>query len=227
MKLAIVSGATGNLGKAVVSYFLEQSYQVIGLVHTKEAKDGAREHYNEIEVDLMHEGETKACVEYILKKYDKIDVAVLTAGGFVSGAIDKAGTEDLINQYELNFITAYNLARPIFIKMKSQKSGKIFFIGSQPGMDTRKGINNVAYSLSKSQLFQLANIFNSDAKEMDVKTYVVVPSTIDTPQNRNAMPDADYSSWEKPEAIAKVIGHYTKSPFTDKDKTTLVIQEEM
>ncbi|HLS12599.1 MAG TPA: SDR family NAD(P)-dependent oxidoreductase [Flavobacteriaceae bacterium] len=209
MKVVVVSGASGNLGQAVVQYFLAVSYQVIGLVRSK-AKEGSYENYEEMEVDLLDEKATQDCVDAILEKYNKIDVAVLTAGGFKSGAIGKTFREDLEHQYRLNFLTAFHFARPALLHMKKQESGRLFFIGSEPGMDTSKGTNNVAYSLSKSQLFQLANIFNSETKELDVKTYVIVPSTIDTPENRKAMPKADYSKWEKPEEIASIIGRYSK-----------------
>src|SRR5690625_4480153 len=80
MKVVVVSGASGNLGQAVVQYFLAVSYQVIGLVRSK-AKEGSYENYEEMEVDLLDEKATQDCVDAILEKYNKIDVAVLTAGG--------------------------------------------------------------------------------------------------------------------------------------------------
>ena len=225
MKLAVVSGASGNLGQAVVQYFLNQSYHVVGLVRSQSKEN--KKNYEEMTVDLMDEKASQDCVDTILKKYDKIDVAVLTAGGFKSGGIDKTFREDLEHQYRLNFLTAFHFARPALLQMKVQQKGRLFFIGSQPGMDTTKGTNNVAYSLSKSQLFQLANIFNSETKKLDVKTYVIVPSTIDTPENRKSMPNADYSKWEKPEAIAEIIGRYTELPIKEVDKTSIIMQEEL
>ncbi len=225
MKLAVVSGASGNLGQSVVTYFLNQSYNVIGLVRSQ-SKESVK-NYEEMEVDLMDEKATQACVDAILKKYNRIDVAVLTAGGFKSGTIDKTFREDLEHQYRLNFLTAFHFARPALLQMRNQKKGRLFFIGSQPGMDTTKGTNNVAYSLSKSQLFQLANIFNSETKKIDIKTYVIVPSTIDTPENRKSMPNADYSKWEKPEAIAEIIGRYAELPVKEVEKTSIIVQDEL
>lgn len=227
MKIAIVSGASGNLGSAVVSYFLENAYQVIGLVHKSTKSKNNLNNYQEIKVDLLDEIATENCLKTILQNYKKIDVVVLTAGGFRSGSIEKTSLADIEHQYQLNFVTAFNFARPAVLQMKKQGSGRLFFIGSQPGMDTHKGKNNVAYSLSKSQLFQLANIFNAETKELDIKTYVVVPSTIDTPENRKAMPNADYSKWEKPEAIAEVIGRYTKEVTEKTDENYIIIQEEL
>jgi NAD(P)-dependent dehydrogenase (short-subunit alcohol dehydrogenase family) len=66
----------------------------------------------------------------------------------------------------------------------------------------------VAYGLAKSLIFRLSELMNDEAKGKNVVTSVVVPSTIDTPQNRKAMPDADPSNWVKPEAIADIIYFY-------------------
>lgn len=63
----------------------------------------------------------------------------------------------------------------------------------------------VAYGLSKSLIFHLAELMNDEAKGKNIVTNVVVPGTIDTPQNRSAMPDADFNNWVKPEAIAEII----------------------
>lgn len=224
-KTIIVSGASGNLGKAVVNHFIQKDYKVNGLVHRQsEKKDD--ENYQEYQVDLLDEKASQACVSKIIAKDQQINSAVLTAGGFKMGTIAKTSVKDLEHQYQLNFQTAYNLARPILTKMQEQGQGTLFFIGSEPGMDTRKAKSTVAYSLSKSLLFQLANIINTEAKNTAIKAYVVVPSTIDTPQNREAVPDADFSKWEKPEDIAEIIAKYVNQS-DDKTKSTLVIQDEL
>ncbi len=206
---ALVSGASGNLGKAVVEHFLSQNWQVCGLVH-HQGEDSDREHYREFEVDLTDEAATEQCVEACKQQAQSIDVAVLTAGGFAMGDIAETSLEELKKMYRLNFETAYNLMRPLLQHMKKEGKGKLFFIGSKPGMDTRKGNTTVAYSLSKSLLFQLANMINADTNNTGVEAFVVVPGTIDTPQNRKAVPKADFSQWEKPEDIAELIGKYAE-----------------
>jgi len=123
-----------------------------------------------------------------------------------SGAETK--TSDIAKQYKLNFETAYNIARPIFVQMLKQNSGRIFIIGSKPGLNAMNGKGMVAYGLAKSLIFRLAELMNEEAKGKNVVTSVVIPSTIDTPQNRKSMPDADPAKWVKPEAIADVIYFY-------------------
>ena len=81
-------------------------------------------------------------------------------------------------------------------------------VGSRPGLDAKSGKGMIAYSLGKSLIFRLAELMNNEAKGQDVVTAVLVPSTIDTPQNRKAMPNADPGGWVQPEAIAETIYFY-------------------
>ena len=220
----LVSGANGNLGKAVVHYFLEKGNNVIGLVHHKKEKI-QNKNYEEFEVDLTDESKVQNCLKNILDKYQQVHVSVLATGGFAMGNLEKTGIKELRFQYKLNFETAYNVARPPFLDMKKQQFGKIFFIGSEPGMDTTKAKGVVAYALAKSQLFQLANIINADTKKTRIQAHVVVPATIDTPQNRKSVPDADFGEWQKPADIAKIIGNYLEKP--SKDKEINILREEL
>ena len=121
------------------------------------------------------------------------------------GSVAETKTSDIAKQYKLNFETAYNVARPVFTQMLKQTNGRIFIIGSKPGLNAMFGKGLVAYGLAKSLIFRLAELMNDEAKGTNVVVSVVVPSTIDTSQNRKSMPKADPSKWVKPEAIAEVI----------------------
>jgi NAD(P)-dependent dehydrogenase (short-subunit alcohol dehydrogenase family) len=209
-KIAIVTGASGNLGKAVAEKFTRNHYHVYGTVHNKTKENNPiNSPMEEIELDLLNQEKTDGFVKEIISQRNQIDVAVLTAGGFTMNNITKTTTSDIYAQYQLNFETAYNIARPVFIQMLKQNSGRIFLIGSQAGMHANKAKGVVAYSLSKSLLFRLAEIMNSEAKGKNVVVSVVVPSTIDTPENRKSMPDADFSAWQTPKEIAEVIYFYS------------------
>lgn len=207
MKTAIVTGASGNLGQAVVKKFIDEGYFVVGTVIPNDtvAIDFPADKFKKIAVDLMNEDDAQKFVEGVITKHGSIDAAILTVGGFAMGKIADTKTSDITNQYKLNFETAYNVARPAFVQMLKQISGRIFIIGSKPGLDARNGKGMVAYGLAKSLIFRLAELMNDEAKGKNVITNVVVPSTIDTPQNRKAMPDANADNWVKPEAIADVI----------------------
>lgn len=223
-KIVLVSGASGNLGSAVVNYFLAQEAKVIGLVHRASDKEVKDENYIEKVVDLLDEKSSETCIKEVIDMYGQVHIAVLTAGGFKGGSIEKSSTSELKRLYGLNFETAYNIVRPLLSQMKEKSEGKFFFITSLKGLDTHTGNTSVAYSLSKSLLVQLTNIVNADGNEKGVRAYCVAPSTIDTPQNRKSMPDADFSDWEKPEDIAEIIGHYAREK---KHKPILVVKEEL
>jgi NAD(P)-dependent dehydrogenase (short-subunit alcohol dehydrogenase family) len=209
MKTAIVTGAAGNLGSAVVTKFLSEGYHVTGALSPRDKQDAKQDRYDTQVVDLMDEAASQSFVSAVISKHDHIDVAVLTVGGFAMAGIADTKTADIAFQYKLNFETAYNVARPVFVQMLKQGSGRIFLIGSRPGLDMHTSKGMVAYGLGKSLIFRLAELMNDEAKGKNVVTNVVIPSTIDTPQNRQNMPDADYSKWVTPEAIADTIHYYT------------------
>jgi NAD(P)-dependent dehydrogenase (short-subunit alcohol dehydrogenase family) len=209
-KTAIVTGASGNMGQAVVKKFLAEGYNVVGTIVPNDPApfDIADDKLEKVVVDLMSEEDAEKFVHNVVAKYGTVDAVVATVGGFAMGTVANTKTSDIYKQYKLNFETAYNIARPAFVQMLEQKSGRIFLIGSKPGLSAVNGKGMIAYSLGKSLIFRLAELMNAEAKGSGVVTSVVVPSTIDTPQNRKAMPDADVSAWVKPEAIAAAIYFY-------------------
>lgn len=208
--IAVVTGASGNMGQAVIKKFIDEGYKVIGTIIPNDPVpiDFPEDKLEKIVVDLMNEDDSEKFVANVVSKYGSVDAAVLTVGGFAMGLIAETKTSDIAKQYKLNFETAYNAARPIFVQMLKQNSGRIFIIGSRPGLEAKSGKGMVAYGLAKSLIFRLAELMNDEAKGRNVVTSVVVPSTIDTPQNREAMPDADPAKWVKPEAIADAIYFY-------------------
>lgn len=216
MKTAIVTGATGNLGLAIVNKFIDEGYKVIGTVIPNDPVQPnlPADKFEKIVVDLMNEEESEKFVKAIVSKYGSIDTAVLTVGGFALGSVVETKTSDITKQYKLNFETAYNVARPIFAQMMKQDSGRIFFIGSRPGLDAVHSKGMVAYGLGKSLIFRLAELMNDEAKGTNVVTSVIVPSTIDTAQNRKAIPNGDPSKWVKPETIADIIHFYCSDTAT-------------
>lgn len=204
-KTVFITGAAGNLGQAVKNKFLEEGFQVVGTQHHSNNSGLSESKYELIALDLLDEAACESQVKLLLSKYKAIDVAVLTAGGFVMGDIAATDSKTLFEQYQLNFQTAYHVARPIFLAMLQQNKGCIFLIGAIAGLDATKGKGLTAYSLSKSLLFQLAEIMNAEAVDKNVRVIVIVPTIIDTPQNRKSMPNANFSRWDSSEKIAEII----------------------
>jgi len=210
MKTVIVTGASGNLGQAVIKRFLKESFKVVGTVIPNDPAPLNIDDLNfeKVTVDLTYEDEADKFVQSVVEKYKTIDAAVLTVGGFAAGAIAETKMADVLKQYQLNFQTTYHLARPLFIQMMKQDYGRIFLTGARTGIDMKNSKGMIAYGLSKSLIFRLAELMNEEAKGHNVITSVIAPSTIDTPQNRKSMPDADPSKWVKAEDIAGIIHFY-------------------
>lgn len=210
MKTAIVTGASGNMGQAVVKKFLAEGFQVTGTVIPNDPVKLSINHssFSTTTANLMEEDSAAQMVQELAAKNGGIDAAILTVGGFAMGDIAATGSADILKQYKMNFETAYHVARPVFVQMMQQGYGRIFLVGSRPGLSMHNSKGMVAYGLTKSLIFRLAELLNDEAKGSNVVTSVVVPSTIDTPQNRASMPDADFTRWVKAETIAESIYFY-------------------
>jgi NAD(P)-dependent dehydrogenase (short-subunit alcohol dehydrogenase family) len=207
MENIIITGAGGSLGTAASRVFLEAGYQIIATVSTALSTIGlpAHAHIDPYVVDLSDEEASAKFIVSIIKKYKKIDAALLLVGGFATGDIASTSGVDLRKMLTLNFETAYYTARPLFRHMLETGSGRIVLVGARPALHPDYGKSMVAYALSKSLLFNLAACLNEEAKGIDVVTTVIVPSTLDTTVNRKAMPNIDPANWVKPEDVAEIM----------------------
>ena len=206
-KTVIITGANGNLGSAVTKEFLNKGYKVVATVITEAMKNDFAPNENlEVQVvNLTDEEETNSFVQAVIDKYKKVDAALLLVGGFAAGDIAATKLEDIKKQVSLNFDTAYNVTRSLYAHMLQNNNGRIIFIGARPALNAAQGKGLVAYGLSKSLLFKLAEYLNEDAKGKNVTATVVAPSTLDTPLNRRSMPDVDPAIWVKPSALAEIL----------------------
>jgi|SRR5450432_1410439 len=207
MKTVIITGSNGNLGNAVTKEFLDKNYQVIATVSNDNAMADFQSHPNlqVVAVNLTDEKEATAFVEKTIQQYKIIDAALLLVGGFAMGDISHTTGKDLQKQIALNFESAYFVTRPIFEHLMGNKRGTVVFIGARPALNPAQGKGLIAYALSKSLLFKLAEFLNEEAKGVNVSVSVVVPSTLDTPLNRTSMPDANPDNWVKPKEIAETL----------------------
>lgn len=206
-KTVIITGAAGGLGSTVTKTFLEKGYKVVATVSSDKSKNSleVNDNLDIYVVDLGDEKQAEDFVTSAIDKYGKIDAVLLLAGGFAMGGVTATKGDDIKKQLSINFETAYYVARPLFEHMLENNNGRIVFIGSRPALKSVQGKNLVAYSLSKSLLFKLAEFINETAKGKNITATVVVPSTIDTQVNRQAMPDANFNDWVQPSALANVL----------------------
>jgi len=207
MKTVIITGANGNLGSAVTKTFLEKGYHVVATVMAEAMITDLPPHQNlEVQVvNLADEAVAASFVQAVVTKYQTVDAALMLVGGFAMGNIAATAITDIQQQIALNFETAYHITRPLFQHMMETGNGRLVFIGARPAIEASQGKNLIAYGLSKSLLFKLAEYLNEEAKGKNVTATVVAPSTLDTPLNRKSMPDVDPSVWVKPSDLAEIL----------------------
>ncbi len=204
-KNVLITGASGNLGKATVARFISEGYKVLATVSPGKSLgfdvDGDLTIY---EADLTDEKSSDNLVSQIIKEHSTIDAALLLVGGFAAGDLRVTDSKLLKKMFSLNFDTAYFVARPVFQQMLNQENGgRLIFVGARQALKPAQGKGTLAYTLAKSLLFKLADILNAEGSSKNVTASVIVPSTIDTEINRKAMPDKDITAWVKPEDIAE------------------------
>lgn len=216
---AIITGAAGNLGQAVVKNFLDHGLTIVATVlpHENErVKDFENNPaFQKYEVDVTDEKAAKQFIQQIVQKNGTIDVSALLVGGFAMGNLKETEGSQLKQMFALNFESAFYMAREIFAQMAIQATGgHIFLVGARPALLPEVGKDMMAYALSKSLIFEFAKMLNAEGKKKNIITSVIVPSTLDTPQNRSAMPDANFANWVKPEEVAEIM-HFS---FSEKAK---------
>jgi NAD(P)-dependent dehydrogenase (short-subunit alcohol dehydrogenase family) len=199
-KVVLVTGAAGALGRAVVDYFAERGAKPAQLDVVKLSND----HYSATP-DLTDPAACQAAVDAVYKELGPIHVLANIAGGFAMGEpVHETSDETWDFLMGLNARSVLNMARAVVPVMLEQGAGKIVNIGAGPG---QHGVGQMgAYSASKSVVIRLTEAMADELKGQGINVNCILPSVIDTERNRADMPDADFSKWVTPEAMARVVG---------------------
>lgn len=209
MTTVIVTGGTGALGRAVVKSFLARGDRVVVPWIVLREKD-------EVQAMWRRELESSAVVlveadvaeqsgaEKVAKAAPPAAALVNLVGGFGGGSpVWESELELWDRMYRMNVRTAVAMARAVLPGMLARQQGAIVNIASRAALDRPAGI--CAYSAAKAAVMVLTETLQKEAGPHGVRVNAVVPTTIDTPANRAAMPDADFKAWTTPDEIAQVI----------------------
>ena len=185
MRTVVVTGASGNLGRAVAGAFAAD--KVVAL----DVKTG---------VDLLDANSIRAALE----KLERVDVLCNLAGGFRMGSpVHETSDRDWDFLFDLNARTVLNMSRAVVPMMLEAGGGKIVNVGA---FAAQKGAAQMgAYVASKSAVIRLTEAMAAELREKNINVNCVLPTIIDTPENRAAMPDADPRRWVDPRALADVV----------------------
>lgn len=207
----IVTGAAGNLGAAVVEKFKREGYRVIATI-LPGSGDEVDEADDVYEVDATDEKSVADFAKDYNMQYGEVDAIVLLVGGFKAGSIEKTDVAAFDKMIKLNFFSAFNMVKNFLPVMKKANFGHVLFMGARPALQSADGKNAVAYALSKSMVVSLADYVTEEAVGTKIRSHVFVPSIIDTPENREGMPDADFSLWVTPAEIAEAMHYAVNNP---------------
>ena len=207
----IITGAAGNLGQAVVEKFKREGYHIIALTHP--GKEEVVEEADDVyEVDVTDEQAVSDFIKEYHLQYSEVDALALLVGGFVSGALEETLQKDLEKMFTLNFYSAFHLVKGFLPIMKKQQKGTFLFVGARPALQPADAQGVLAYAMSKKLVITLAEIIGEETKETSIRSHIFVPSIIDTPQNRESMPHADFSKWVNPNDIAEAMHYAVNTP---------------
>lgn len=199
-KVVVITGAAGSLGRAATAHFADAG-ATLALLDVA-AIDGP--HYAR-QCDLTDPDACREAVAAIVENVGPIDVLANIAGGFAMGeAVHETTAKTWQHMMDLNAHTVLNMARAVVPGMLERGAGRIVNVGAPPG---QHGVAQLgAYSASKGVVIRLTEAMAGELRERGINVNCVLPTIIDTPANREAMPDADFDKWVKPAALAKVIG---------------------
>ncbi len=231
MKSIIVTGASGNMGQAVVKRFAHDGhkvYAVLGLGENSrlfsESKDA--EKIDAQFLNLTDETVSEGYVKGIIAKDPAVETAICIVGGWQPGTLSETTGYEMDKMLKLNFTTAFNITKPLMEYFERQGRGQFIFVGARPAINPAEAKNQVAYALSKSLVFRLAEIINDQGKFKNIRASVIIPSVLDTPQNRAAMPDADKSDWVTPETAADTIAFILSDTGSKMRETVIKLYNE-
>ncbi len=140
----------------------------------------------------------------VVQQFGQIDVLVNIAGGFRMGSpVHEMSLETWEFMMGLNARSVLHTARAIVPHMLQREQGKVVSIAARAGLKGKARMG--AYVASKSAVIRLTESMSAELKDKGINVNCVLPGTIDTPANREAMPNANHDRWVPPEAIAEVI----------------------
>ncbi len=210
-RVVVVTGAAGNLGGAVARVFKAAGAR-LALVDRREGR--LSELYPEWQADegvffvapveLTQPERVARGVEQICEHFRRIDVLLNVAGAYRGGMpVHETPPAVLEQLLDANLRSAFIMSRAVAPLLLEQGAGKIINVGSRAALEGQA--RSAAYSLAKAGVLRLTESLAAELRPHGINVNCVLPGTLDTPENRQAMPGADFDKWVAPEAVAEVM----------------------
>ena len=212
-KVVVITGATGNLGRAAAKLLAGAGAQVIAVYRTPERlKDlldfvGPETRAVEgIQADVTRAADVQALVEEVIRRHGRIDVLLNLAGAYRGGAeIAGAMESDWDFLMATNLKSAFLCSKAVLPAMMKADFGRIISVAARPAVERRGRSKSGPYAVSKAGVVVLTETLAEETKKFNITANCLLPGTLDTPENRKSFPTADFAKWVKPEEIAEVI----------------------
>jgi len=202
----VITGGTGALGQAVTEQLAAQNaYCHVTQIPNEQLKKNT----NNVEYHML-DCSNEADVMAFYEKLPRLDASVHIVGGFQMADVTKTSLADFRSMFDLNVVTAFLCCREATKKFRSQQSGgAIINVASRVAVQPTAGM--IAYATTKSAVAAMTQALAEELKHDRILVNAIMPSIMDTPANRTAMPKADFSKWPKVQDVAKAITHLCSS----------------
>lgn len=228
-RVILLTGGAGNLGRELAAYLLEAGARVAIPLYHKEAgssleplKQKHADRISTFSLDLTTERGAEQAVQHTREWGGRMDGMIHLVGGFEGGArLAESPVEIWNRMLNLNLTSAYLMARFALPPMVEQGSGNLVFISSRSAFE-QPGYR-AAYSAAKAGLVALTKAIAQEYEGQGIRCNVVVPDTLDTPENHEAMPDADPSQWVSLDRISRTIMFLSSSASSPRTGTALPV----
>jgi NAD(P)-dependent dehydrogenase (short-subunit alcohol dehydrogenase family) len=207
-RTVMITGAAGNLGRCVARSFLAGGANLVLVDLHRTSLENAFGAEDERRLfaptNLLEQGQVNCAVTAAVERYGRIDVLCNLAGGFRMGeAVHETADPNWDFLFDINARTLLHAVRAVVPHMIERGGGKIVNVGA---FSAQRGLARMgAYCAAKGAVIRLTEAMAAELREKHINVNCVLPTIIDTPENRAAMPDADPSRWVAPEDLADVI----------------------
>jgi len=206
--VVMVTGAAGNVGRALLDVLAAQGASVVAIDRQAPAPEvlapfGQDRLLALPGVDLADPAACAGAVAAGIERFGRLDGVAHTVGGFVWAESGDAGADMFDAMFRLNVLTTLNVFRAALPAMRGAGGGSLVAIGAGSALKAPAGLS--AYAAAKSGVHRVVESFADEVKRDRVRVNAVLPSIIDTQPNRDAMPGADFASWVSAKEVAQAM----------------------
>ncbi len=198
-KVILITGGAGALGQTVVPAFVSAGASVIlGDLNPVQLPG-----VTALKADFTDQTQVRGLVNEVIQSSGRLDALVNLIGGFATGRVVDTDVSLWQRMLAMNLTSAFLLSQAVLPSMLERRQGRIVHVAARAALEPFPGA--AAYIVSKAGLVTLIRTLSKELNGSGVTVNGVLPSTIDTPVNRKAMPEADLSKWARPESIARTL----------------------